>query len=167
MTLLLIPIVSCFLLNSAFAKDPKIINNPYQVVWDEMEGDVAGLTRFYLDINDDGIPDLFVTGTSLIGNAGAPFHVFLAEEKKFKDLGEVFLDQNAFQLLKTKHHKVHDIKVCSHLSASECVLRTYVFDGTKYNEKTNRTISGIKFKEEIPSPNSVKFEKSGKPLSWK
>ncbi len=164
---LLVLTVGISQISHALERNEKLVNDPYKIAWDNLDGEASGLTRFFLDINDDGRPDLFVTGTSLVGNAGAPFHVFISGSKGYRELGEVFLDNGSFQLLELKHKGVRDIKVCSHLSASECVLRTFIYNGKNYEKKSERTISGEKFKNEISTPTLVKFEKSGKPLSWK
>jgi len=45
--------------NAESTLDGRIVANPYQEVWDS--ADHQSITRFYLDINQDKIPELFLS----------------------------------------------------------------------------------------------------------
>ncbi len=118
------------------------VRDPYRYVWDTDEGNVAGMTRFFLDLDDDGTPELFLAANSLIGNGGGPFHVFTKTDKGYAEIGVVFLSPYGFQLVPDKHQGFHDIKAYTHLSAESGTLVTYVYGGSEYGKVSDSVVSG-------------------------
>jgi hypothetical protein len=141
------------------------VKDPYQLVWTHDEGQTRGLTRFFLDLNGDGKPELFIAATSLIGNGGGPFHVFLSSSSCYTDVGSVFLSSGDFEVLNSVHHGLRDIKVYSHLSSATGTLAVYQFDGIKFQMSAERVIKSEEFSKEI-KPVTVQFEQSSDAEHW-
>jgi len=152
---------------SGFAAEETLIRDPYKYVWDIAdEGEVAGMTRFFLDLDNDGTPELFLAANSLIGNGGGPFHVFKKAMGGYREIGEVFISPGDFQVMPQTHQGYHDIKACNHLSAESCTLVTYVYDGAEYKKTTDKVVKGESGKKEILAT-PVNAERSERELAWK
>lgn len=124
------------------------------------------MTRFFLDVNNDGAPELFLSANSLIGNGGGQFHVFKKKKEGYAYLGIVFCFPGGIDILPAKRHGFHDLRTCSRLSAQQCDLTVYAFDGRQYAVRSKKVISSSERPKDF-KPQMVKEEKSGKVLSWK
>lgn len=142
------------------------VTDPYKFVWEADEGATGGLVRFFVDLNDDKIPDLFVGSKSLIGSGGGIFHIFLVSENhKYRALGKVEINPSALEILSAKNHGMHNLKTYWHLSASEGNLVTFVFDGREFKKSATKRIGAAACSKMI-SPNKMEWQESGKNLSW-
>jgi len=156
--------ILCLLFSSAAGAFAEGIENPYQYVWDD-EGDLEGITRFFLDINGDQTPELFIGANSLIGNGGGEFHVFLKSGKSYNHLGSVFCSPGGLDVLATKHNGFSDLRTCTHMSAEECTLTIYIFSGEKYEPKSQKLVKASDLPKDF-KPIRVEAEQSGKTLKW-
>jgi hypothetical protein len=57
------------------------------------------LTQFESDIDHDGIPELFVSSTTIQGNAGSDYFIFQKKGATYSYLGSLFLHPQAFRVL--------------------------------------------------------------------
>lgn len=150
-----------------FAANREVISNPYKYVWDNDEGDASGLVRFFLDVNGDKIPDLFVGAKSLIGNGGGVFHVFtLNRNHEYNYLGKIDVHPQAIQMLPTVHNGIHDLKSYWHLSAFDGDLNLFAFNGKTFEKTNSKRIKFDDFAKTI-SPEKISTEDSGPKLTWK
>ena len=125
----------------------------------------GGVDRFFLDIDDDKKPELFAVGRRGCGTGGCEFHVFRSSGSCNSDLGPVFLSRDDFELLNSTHNGVHDIKVCSHMSASTCSLFVYQFNGLKYAAGKGEDVNSKEFYKHC-KPTDVRFEHSDDGKTW-
>jgi hypothetical protein len=150
-----------------FAAPKPPITDPYKYVWDNDEGSVSGLVRFFLDINGDKIPDLFVGAKSLMGTGGGVFHVFtLNQNHEYTYLGKIDVNPGAIQMLSSVHHGIHDIKGYWHMSAFDGDLNQFAFNGKTFEKTNTKKIKSADFAKNI-SPGKITTEESGPNLNWK
>jgi hypothetical protein len=152
--------VSC-----AAAGQGDLVRNPYQMAWED-EGSVEGLVRFFLDLNQDGQPELFVGAKALLGQGGGPFRIFENMKPGWMLIGEVFIHPGAVEVLASRHSGFADLRYCGKVNADACMLTTYAFDGTAYVrlapplEVTGAEIGERAFARTTP-------EESGLRLTWR
>ncbi|MFH2084304.1 MAG: hypothetical protein ABII20_03125, partial [Candidatus Omnitrophota bacterium] len=148
-------------------KQKKITENkiidPYKYVWVQGEGEYQGMMRFYLDINDDNIPDLFLMANALRGSGGGTCHVFLINESGYRYIGILSLHEKGFELLPTSHNGLRDIKSYWRMGGEEGNLGTCVFNGKKYISQSSERIKSRDYESRI-TPTNVIVEYSGEVL---
>jgi hypothetical protein len=116
--------------------DIKFSNNPYQDLWGKIPFD---LTRFYQDLNQDNIPEIFFPTSG--GSGGQNYMVYQITKESYKFLGEI--SYMSKQLLNSKHNGFYDI-VTFWRSGDEIGYLTFrQFDGKQY--------VAAKYMEVIPS----------------
>ncbi len=142
------------------------VANPYELVWQHEDGAAEGLTRFFLDINDDGHPDLFVAANSSIGNGSGAFHVFLRSGGSYRDLGLLPLEPEALELLESKHFDIHDVKTCAHSGGGRYQCSIYEFDGTGFRAAASGDVAAPQVLAEL-HPAHLTVERTGAQLDWK
>lgn len=149
---------------SSFSGEKSLVKDPYKFVWDA-EGQVGGITRFFLDINDDGQPEIFVGANALIGNAGGEFEIFQKSGAGFIHLGAIFTHPENLNVLSSKHHGFRDLRTCAHYNADSCDLGTFEFNGSKYKPGKSKMIRGVDLPKDYVRA-KVAPERSDK-LIWK
>ncbi len=159
LSLLVIPLVR--------SSEPKLIKNPYQYVWENYEGNVAGIIRFSIDLDNDNNPELFLGAKSLMGNGGGNFHVFSrTKNESFINWEQIGIDPGMIQILPNKNHKVHSIKGYNHLSYTDGDINVYDFNGTTFKRTEQKRINRSDLEKNI-SPQKITTEESGLKLNWK
>lgn len=151
---------------SAHAAKPTMIPDPYKHVWGNDEGGIAGLVRFYLDINNDKKPDLFVGPKSLLGTGGGSFHVFVKNAKDgYTYLGRLPMIRPEFtEVISPGHGGYADLKTYVRKGFAEGDVLTYAYDGSSYvlwKQTQIKNPSDVKIK-----PAAVNAEESGPMLTW-
>ena len=108
----------------------------------EFVENVSGETvsdTFNTDLNDDSLSDKFVGVTC--GTGGCEYHCFLRHSgENYAYIGNLLLNKDGFEILKTKHNGINDILAYWHLSGSEGELIRFEYDG--HNFKRKSTIKG-------------------------
>lgn len=108
-----------------------ILANPYEELW-EGEGKSQGLIRFFLDMDGDKEDEVFVGAKSLVGKSGGLFSIFKKVSSGYISLGEAFLYPGAFEVLPIRHNGFFDMRYCAGISAEQCELITFIFNGREY-----------------------------------
>lgn len=88
--------------------------------------------RFFIDLDQDGLPDLFVGAKALLGPGDGPFRVYRRSGVGWLPIGEVFVHPGAIELLPSRHAGFVDLRYCGQVSVDACSLVTYVFGETAY-----------------------------------
>lgn len=141
------------------------IKDPYKEVWKKHEGKVAGMKRFFLDLNDDGEKELFLGPNSLLGKSGGIFYIFKKEDN-YKSLGHIFIDLNNFELSNKKVNGFRIIKSFNKMGQSPGELNYYQFEKNGFTKNQSKKIDREKVNKVI-NQTEIKVEESGNNLKWK
>jgi hypothetical protein len=140
--------------------------DPYSYVVNHAEfAKQKGTSRFYLDLTNDGILDLFA-GEQWSGNSGGPYYVFLRSKEGYRPAGEIFLHPEAIEVLKTSHFGIQDIQVYHHLSADHGDLQTYEYDGNGFKLSGKKRVNSAGL-EKVLHPAKLQVLESSPGESWK
>lgn len=140
--------------------------DPYQKIWQKHEGKVAGMKRFFVDLNDDGKKELFLGANSLYGNGGGIFYIFQQKNLGYKSLGQVFIDLNNFEVSDEKVNGFRIIKSFNKNGLSLGNLNYYqlIEDGYK---KTKSEKHDPERKIKLINQTNIQPEDSGDILKWR
>jgi hypothetical protein len=117
-----------------------LVTNPYDWVGANEGGSLRGLTRFFLDLNDDGVPELFLASTGLIGKMGGPFHVFQQRNSAYQELGIIFTSIDTLETPPSKTTGFSDLRVCLGSKEKSCRLIDYAFNSKEYRKRTDQVL---------------------------
>ena len=95
----------------------------------------TSLMRIFVDLNDDGVKELFVGSTSDSGSGGQGRHMYHKTSRDYIYLGYVF--GKVIKLERTKHKGFHDLKVLQRLGGgidldTEGTLMSFRWNGAEY-----------------------------------
>jgi hypothetical protein len=131
-------------------KPGAIIEKPYQFLVEYREyAATTGMRRFFVGLKGPANKDLLASANSGGGNAGNSYSVFLNNGAAYKYAGEIFLHDQAFEVLKTKHFGVNDILAYLRDGADSGVLVTYEYDGKQFLSKTTVKIKADEFDQRL------------------
>ncbi len=88
--------------------------------------------EFEADINQDQIPELFVSSTYSQGNAGGEYFVFRRNENHFYYLGSLFLHPKAFKVLPIDNDQQPKMVLYRRSGCCEGMLITVKYTGTRF-----------------------------------
>jgi len=154
-----------FTLLAAHAAKIPMINDPYKHVWASDDGGIAGLVRFYLDVNNDKEPELFVAAKAQVNLGGGVFHVFRKNGKSYTYLGKLpYVRPEFIEVSYPGHNGYADLKTHIRQGANQNEVLTYAHDGKSY----------VLWKQtEVKNPADIKIkaaqvttEDSGPMLTW-
>jgi hypothetical protein len=119
---------------------PYVVVDPYAYVL-AVRSCGASLERFFLDVNDDGTPEVFVACTSDRGTGGNTFHAFLQVEGGYRLIGRMFLA--TIWLTGDRHEGYRGLWTWARLSGTEGAAYgphvSYRWDGSRYVEIRRET----------------------------
>ena len=121
------------------------LNDPYKYIWENNPKMFLG--RFYLDINNDKIPELFLSVGG--GTGGTGFEVFTINKHGYTYVGYIFFD--TLKVLPDKHNGFNDLLVFIRGgNIGEGIgdigkLEIYMYDNKEYNivKEINHEVSRI------------------------
>ena len=94
----------------------------------------TSLMRLFIDLNDDGVKELFVGSVSDSGSGGQGWHIYQKTPRDYTYLGYVFGER--IKLEKTKHRGYHDLTVFWRMGGGEVDthgnLITFRWNGSEY-----------------------------------
>jgi hypothetical protein len=134
---------------TVFVKDPyldywKIKENKNNFQW--------SLSRFYKDLNQDGVPELFFPRFG--GSGGTTFSIYQIIKEGYLSLGSI--SYMRCQTLSTKHNGFNDLMLYWHMSADDGDFTIEEFNGTSYEAvKEMHVISEDTKNEKIFKPDKV------------
>ena len=96
--------------------------------------------RFELDIDHDGVPELFVQCPLSRGNAGADHTIYRRSGDRYVFLGDLFFHPRAFRVLEpTEEHAIRVMYYSRH-SGTEGTVVTLGHDGERFEVLERETI---------------------------
>jgi hypothetical protein len=114
---------------SNIGKKLLFVKNPYLDRWNERNGsELWFLSRFYQDINTDGIPELFLPYFG--GSSGYKYSIYQITKEGYYDLGIIHF--SASKILSTSHNGFSDVIIYRHISADDGRLLIEEFKGFYY-----------------------------------
>lgn len=137
-------------------KNTIIVSDPYKEVWNSKENYKIYLSRFYKDINDDTIPELFI---KWFEGTGASYVVYRILKTNYLYLGSISF--SSFQLLDNSHFGFKDIDAFLPTEIKENgnqkgSLEIYEFNGLYYSSKKKMDIDlKSSIKEKIFTPDKT------------
>jgi len=108
--------------------------NPQKYVLSHVEFFDRGLTQFDCGHCSAMKDFLFVASTNSCGTGGCEFFVFRKTGPTFEFLTSVFLNSSAFQILKSVHKGLPNIKTYFHQSAFDGKVVVFQYDGKNYQK---------------------------------
>lgn len=107
------------------------------------------LSKFYADINTDGIPELFLRVYG--GTGGSTCKIYQITSDEYKYLNELWF--SLMQILLTKHNGFNDLMTYTHFSADDGSFYIQEFNGYSYEVvKKMRVMSSDTDNKEIFIP---------------
>lgn len=141
----------------------KFSNNPYQDLWGKIP---FNLTRFYQDLNQDNVPEIFFPTSD--GSGGQNYMVYQITKESYKFLGEI--SYMSKQLLNSKQNGFYDIVIFWSSGYEMGDLTFMQFDGKQYvNIKYMEVIPSEAIKDDIFKPEDwIEWEEhpEGDKLLW-
>lgn len=111
--------------------ESNVVKDPYRLAWED-EGSLEGLVRFFVDVNQDGQPELFVGAKALLGPGGGPFRVYENITSGWRRAGTLFIHPGLLEMLPSEHAGFSDLRYCGAISAEMCSLTVYAYNGREY-----------------------------------
>lgn len=129
-----------------------LVKNPYKDYWDikEKKNNFRWfLARCYIDLNQDGIPEIFFPRYG--GSGGSTYSLYQITKDGYIDLGSLaFIN---IQILPLKHNGFNDLMLYWHTSTEDGDLTIEEFDGFSYRTtKEMRVVYEQALNEKIFSP---------------
>ncbi|MCE5223094.1 hypothetical protein LLG10_02745 [bacterium] len=126
----------------------KIVSDPYLEIWNAEVKESIGvyrlyLSRFYKDLNGDGIPELFLSWFG--GTGGRQFLIYQITKDGYRYLQNMFM--YSLEVLDENHNGYQDIQVFARLGAgpgggtTNGSLSRYEFNGEYYISKKSMEIT--------------------------
>lgn len=157
---------------TANADETVTVEDPYLVA-KEKTGSLS-LRRFFLDINADKRPELFVAAHSTCGKSSCRYHIFSEQtDGKFLSLGNVVLSELSFSLLPPGVDGINGITTRLAHSACEFNLVEYAYKKGSFYEHTTQAVDDCtddgkrrSIAKEDKVHVSIEYSDGSTPLLW-
>lgn len=101
------------------------------------------LLYYYLDLNDDGVQEEFVTELDLCGTGGCEWKIL--NQKNSQSLGTVFGKKESFRVLPQKKNGFHRLRTYHKMGAFNGVVVEYELSRNKYKEILSKDIASDQY----------------------
>jgi hypothetical protein len=117
---------------SNISKKLLFVKDPYLDRWNERNGSgLWFLSRFYQDLNQDGIPELFLPYFG--GSSGYKYYIYQITKDGYYDLGTIHFSES--KILPTSHNGFNDLIIYRHITSDDGRLLIEEFNGFYYESE--------------------------------
>jgi hypothetical protein len=134
------------MINKVDANKSIVVSNPFLYVWNNKSGSVEGMRRFFLDLDNDGRREVFISPNVTRKKGGSTFFIFRGiKKKKYRLMASVYLEPGLFKILNASEKKFPPMEMILNLKEGEKgrIVRRYDYI-SKF--KSYRLSKAIKFK---------------------